>query len=67
MIKKMVNGFARYEIPVILLKDFNQLGKRGEIVNMKPKKAKLHFLDKSLGVKAFPGRRTVMFPEFDEK
>ena len=58
--------FAKYKIPIILLKDFEKLGLRGEIVEMKPKMARLYFLKKSLGAIAYPGRRVAMFPNFDE-
>jgi len=50
MLKNITYKFAKYEIPIILLKDFVKLGQKGEIVMMKPKKARLHFIKKSIGV-----------------
>lgn len=67
MLKNITYRFAKYEIPIILLKDFVKLGQRGEIVMMKPKKARLHFLKKSIGVPDFPGRWSLIFPDFDEQ
>ena len=67
MLKKLPKFlFARYEVPIILVQDSPPLGFKGEIVTMKPKRAKLEFLDKKLAVKYFPGRREYMFPEYDQ-
>ncbi len=50
---------------VILLKDLPGRGFRGEILKVKPKFAKISLLRYHDAVPFFPGRREIMFPDFD--
>lgn len=51
---------------IILLKDISGWGYRGEVIQVKPKHAQLEFIRKLYGVYFYPGRRELMFPEYDQ-
>ncbi len=50
-----------------MLKDLPGRGFRGEIVKVKPKFAKISLLRYHDAVPFFPGRREIMFPDFDQE
>lgn len=50
---------------VILLKDLPGWGFKGEIIKTKPKYATNHLFKSHLAIEFFPGRREILFPEFN--
>ena len=64
MIKR---AFSNAMQKVILIWDLPGRGFRGEIIEVKPKFAKINLLRYHDAVSYFPGWREIMFPDFDQQ